>query len=176
MPLALISARGHARGQPALQDRRRGEEAVMGLMPIVVGVDGSEESLRAVEWAALEARRHKAPFLKTIGKPGPPVQSSETNPLRYGSCPTSTTFFGVGRIVFTWCTISSMLPDGFRCSLNRRLSCTFNPRAMISAVSRARVSGLLRMASNEISISRNTCASCLVRWMPFVVSGRSSSL
>jgi nucleotide-binding universal stress UspA family protein len=26
--------------------------------PVIVGVDGSEESLRAVEWAALEARRH----------------------------------------------------------------------------------------------------------------------
>lgn len=30
--------------------------------PIVVGVDGSEESLRAVEWAALEAQRHRAPL------------------------------------------------------------------------------------------------------------------
>ena len=32
----------------------------MALMPIVAGVDGSEESLRAVEWAALEAQRHRA--------------------------------------------------------------------------------------------------------------------
>src|SRR5438876_5942476 len=30
----------------------------MATKPVVVGVDGSEESLRAVEWAALEARRH----------------------------------------------------------------------------------------------------------------------
>ena len=30
--------------------------------PVVVGVDGSEESLRAVEWAALEAKRHSAPL------------------------------------------------------------------------------------------------------------------
>jgi len=38
------------------------------LMPVVVGVDGSEESLRAVEWAALEARRHKAP-LRIVAAP-----------------------------------------------------------------------------------------------------------
>ena len=30
--------------------------------PVVVGVDGSEESLRAVEWAALEAKRHSSPL------------------------------------------------------------------------------------------------------------------
>jgi nucleotide-binding universal stress UspA family protein len=34
----------------------------MALMPVVAGVDGSEESLRAVEWAALEAQRHRAPL------------------------------------------------------------------------------------------------------------------
>jgi nucleotide-binding universal stress UspA family protein len=34
----------------------------MATMPVVAGVDGSEESLRAVEWAALEARRHRAPL------------------------------------------------------------------------------------------------------------------
>ena len=34
----------------------------MALRPVVAGVDGSEESLRAVEWAALEARRHRAPL------------------------------------------------------------------------------------------------------------------
>jgi nucleotide-binding universal stress UspA family protein len=32
------------------------------MTPVVAGVDGSEESLRAVEWAALEARRHRAPL------------------------------------------------------------------------------------------------------------------
>ena len=30
----------------------------MATKPVIVGVDGSEESLRAVEWAALQARRH----------------------------------------------------------------------------------------------------------------------
>ena len=34
----------------------------MATMPVVAGVDGSEESLRAVEWAALEAQRHRAPL------------------------------------------------------------------------------------------------------------------
>jgi nucleotide-binding universal stress UspA family protein len=34
----------------------------MATMPVVAGVDGSEESLRAVEWAALEAQRHGAPL------------------------------------------------------------------------------------------------------------------
>ena len=34
----------------------------MAANPVVVGVDGSEESLRAVEWAALEARRHSVPL------------------------------------------------------------------------------------------------------------------
>src|SRR6516165_3954482 len=32
----------------------------MATKPVVVGVDGSEESLLAVEWAALEARRHSS--------------------------------------------------------------------------------------------------------------------
>jgi nucleotide-binding universal stress UspA family protein len=34
----------------------------MGPMPVIAAVDGSEESLRAVEWAAAEARRHRAPL------------------------------------------------------------------------------------------------------------------
>jgi nucleotide-binding universal stress UspA family protein len=38
--------------------------------PVVVGVDGSEESLRAVEWAALEARRHPWP-LRIVSAPAP---------------------------------------------------------------------------------------------------------
>ncbi len=40
----------------------------MATMPVVAGVDGSEESLRAVEWAALEARRHRAP-LRIVAAP-----------------------------------------------------------------------------------------------------------
>jgi nucleotide-binding universal stress UspA family protein len=55
----------------------------MATMPVVVGVDGSEESLRAVEWAALEARRHQAP-LRIVSAPAPlprvrvPAQAPET--------------------------------------------------------------------------------------------------
>ena len=36
--------------------------------PVIVGVDGSEESLLAVEWAALEARRHSSP-LRIVSAP-----------------------------------------------------------------------------------------------------------
>jgi len=41
------------------------------LSPIVVAVDGSEESLRAAEWAAREAQRRKAP-LRIVAAPGLP--------------------------------------------------------------------------------------------------------
>jgi nucleotide-binding universal stress UspA family protein len=34
----------------------------MGTRPVLVGVDGSEESLRAVEWAARQAKRHGSPL------------------------------------------------------------------------------------------------------------------
>jgi len=41
----------------------------MATRPVVVGVDGSEESLRAAEWAALEARRRCSP-LRIVSAPG----------------------------------------------------------------------------------------------------------
>jgi nucleotide-binding universal stress UspA family protein len=40
-------------------------------MPVVVGVDGSQESLRAAEWAAREAQRHQAP-LRIVSVPATP--------------------------------------------------------------------------------------------------------
>jgi len=43
----------------------------MATPPVVVGVDGSEESLRAVEWAAREADRHEAP-LRIVSAPAMP--------------------------------------------------------------------------------------------------------
>ncbi|HEY6787242.1 MAG TPA: universal stress protein [Trebonia sp.] len=42
----------------------------MARMPVVVGVDGSEGSMRAAEWAAREAMRHKVP-LRIVSAPGP---------------------------------------------------------------------------------------------------------
>ena len=44
----------------------------MATKPVTVGVDGSQESLRAVEWAALEARRHASP-LRIVSAPDEPV-------------------------------------------------------------------------------------------------------
>jgi len=43
----------------------------MTTLPVVVGVDGSEESLRAVEWAASEARRYGTP-LRIVSAPAMP--------------------------------------------------------------------------------------------------------
>lgn len=40
----------------------------MATRPVVVGADGSEESLQAVEWAAMEAKRHSAP-LRIVSAP-----------------------------------------------------------------------------------------------------------
>jgi nucleotide-binding universal stress UspA family protein len=40
----------------------------MATRPVVVGVDGSEESMQAAEWAALEARRHRVP-LRIVSAP-----------------------------------------------------------------------------------------------------------
>jgi nucleotide-binding universal stress UspA family protein len=40
----------------------------MATRPVIVGTDGSEESLLAVEWAALEARRHALP-LRIVSAP-----------------------------------------------------------------------------------------------------------
>jgi nucleotide-binding universal stress UspA family protein len=53
----------------------------MAAKPVVVGVDGSEESLRAVEWAAAEAKRHSAP-LRIVSAPAsvPRVHSHSTSP------------------------------------------------------------------------------------------------
>ena len=45
----------------------------MGTKPVVVGVDGSEESLRAVEWAALEAKRRSS-SLRIVSAPAIPLR------------------------------------------------------------------------------------------------------
>ena len=53
----------------------------MAAKPVVVGVDGSEESLRAVEWAALEAKRHSWP-LRIVSAPAlvPRMHGPSTSP------------------------------------------------------------------------------------------------
>jgi nucleotide-binding universal stress UspA family protein len=55
----------------------------MATRPVVVGVDGSEESLRAVEWAAREADRHGAP-LRIVSAPAMPPRMWASAPAPYG--------------------------------------------------------------------------------------------
>ena len=53
----------------------------MATRPVVVGVDGSEESLRAVEWAAMQAKRHGSP-LRLVSAPAmPPRMRAEVDPV-----------------------------------------------------------------------------------------------
>ncbi len=53
----------------------------MGTKPVVVGVDGSEESLLAVEWAAMEATRRSCP-LRIVSAPAaaPQVRAYHASP------------------------------------------------------------------------------------------------
>ena len=51
--------------------------------PVVAGADGSEESLRAVEWAAREADRHGAP-LRIVSAPALPPRMWASAPAPYG--------------------------------------------------------------------------------------------
>ncbi len=53
----------------------------MAAKPVVVGVDGSEGSLRAVEWAALEAERRKAPLRIVSVQAMPPRMHSDEGPV-----------------------------------------------------------------------------------------------
>ncbi len=53
----------------------------MATEPVVVGVDGSEQSLLAAEWAAMEARRHGLP-LRIVSAPAmaPRMQACQASP------------------------------------------------------------------------------------------------
>jgi nucleotide-binding universal stress UspA family protein len=51
--------------------------------PVVVGTDGSEESLRAVEWAAREADRHGVP-LRIVAAPALPPRTWAPSPATQG--------------------------------------------------------------------------------------------
>jgi nucleotide-binding universal stress UspA family protein len=55
----------------------------MAVMPVVAGTDGSEESLRAVEWAAREAVRHGAP-LRIVSAPAMPPRMWATGTAPQG--------------------------------------------------------------------------------------------
>jgi nucleotide-binding universal stress UspA family protein len=48
----------------------------MAAMPVVAGVDGSAESLRAAEWAAQEAQRHGVPLRLVSAAAAPPRMSA----------------------------------------------------------------------------------------------------
>lgn len=58
----------------------------MAAKPVVVGVDGSEGSLRAVEWAALEANRHSSP-LRIVSAPAlvPRIHAYNASPQAIAS-------------------------------------------------------------------------------------------
>lgn len=57
----------------------------MATRPVVVGVDGSEESLRAVEWAAVEAGRRRSP-LRIVSAPAiPPRMHAHAFPVTVAS-------------------------------------------------------------------------------------------
>jgi len=58
----------------------------MATKPVTVGVDGSEESLRAVEWAALEARRHGT-SLRIVSAPAelPRLRAYQASPGEIGA-------------------------------------------------------------------------------------------
>ena len=53
----------------------------MATKPVVVAVDGSEESLLAAEWAAMEANRHRLP-LRIVSAPAmvPRMRSFQVSP------------------------------------------------------------------------------------------------
>ena len=54
----------------------------MATRPVIVGVDGSEESLLAAEWAAMEAKRHGLP-LRIVSAPAtvPRMQADRISPV-----------------------------------------------------------------------------------------------
>jgi nucleotide-binding universal stress UspA family protein len=53
----------------------------MGTRPVLVGVDGSEESLRAVEWAARQAKRHGSPLRIASAPAMPPRMRTQIDPV-----------------------------------------------------------------------------------------------
>jgi nucleotide-binding universal stress UspA family protein len=62
----------------------------MATYPVVAGVDGSEESLLAAEWAALEAKRHGLP-LRIVSAPATPPWAHQVSPAVAGTLRASAT-------------------------------------------------------------------------------------
>jgi nucleotide-binding universal stress UspA family protein len=54
----------------------------MAVMPVAAGVDGSEESMRAAEWAAHEAQRHRVPLRLVSAAAMPPRMCAHDTGLR----------------------------------------------------------------------------------------------
>src|SRR5215470_19712037 len=82
---AVHAELGRRPGPRRTRARYRGGRA-MATYPVVVGVDGSEESLLAAEWAALEARRHGLP-LRIVSAPAMPpwMQAYQVSPAVAGT-------------------------------------------------------------------------------------------
>jgi nucleotide-binding universal stress UspA family protein len=57
----------------------------MAVMPVVAGVDGSEEAMRAAEWAAQQAERHRVPLRLVSAVAMPPrMRARDTGPRTVG--------------------------------------------------------------------------------------------
>jgi nucleotide-binding universal stress UspA family protein len=57
----------------------------MAVMPIVAGVDGSQESMRAAQWAAAAAQRRRAPLQIVSAAAAPPRMRAPGSDLRTGA-------------------------------------------------------------------------------------------
>jgi nucleotide-binding universal stress UspA family protein len=81
-----ITLRAESDPGPPIKACNMMRRAAMGAKPVVVGVDGSEDSLLAAEWAATEARRHGLP-LRIVSAPAmvPPTHPYPATPVTVAS-------------------------------------------------------------------------------------------
>jgi nucleotide-binding universal stress UspA family protein len=72
----------------------------MAMRPVVVGVDGSQESMRAAEWAALAAVRHHAPLRIVSAPPAlPPILTTPAVDRELREAALSALSEAVGRVI-----------------------------------------------------------------------------